>query len=251
MERLAKAHWIGEPLQSLPEQFRWIFAQYFDLADHGNDISIISDKTSDHFFYYANGNQNASLKGVVTLCENLDKKLIVVHSNIVDHNLIAPDTANNGLPPKHVTSECYALSDNYLPHWLSQIKLKYFFNRNLDGSSLSSHKTFPRKGKSNFADVVEYIANNAHTDIREEAAAALCHYSPTYFSKVFRRHVGMCFRDYVTAKRIALAKKMLTEDDSMKIAYIAYKCGYNDVSYFSRIFKKKTGFSPASYRQQF
>jgi AraC-like DNA-binding protein len=241
MERLAKAHWIGEPLQSLPKQFRWAFAQYFELRDHGNDISIISDKDFDHFFYYANGNQNGSLKGVVTLCENLDKKLIVVHPNTVD----------DCLPPKHITSEYYALNDNYLPHWLSQIKLKYFFNRNLEGSPLSAHKTYPKKGKSNFAEVVDYIANNAHTDIREEAAAALCHYSPTYFSKVFRRNVGMCFRDYVTAKRISLAKKMLTEDKSMKIAYIAYKCGYHDVSYFSRIFKKKTGISPASYRQQF
>jgi AraC-like DNA-binding protein len=61
----------------------------------------------------------------------------------------------------------------------------------------------------------------------------------------------MCFRDYITEKRISLAKKMLTEEDSMKIAYIAYQCGYRDVSYFSRIFKKKTGLSPASYRQQF
>ncbi|MGP8307471.1 helix-turn-helix domain-containing protein [Vibrio sp. YIC-376] len=241
MERLAKAHWIGEPLQSLPEQFRWVFAQYFELVDHGNDISIISDKDFDHFFYYVTGNQNGSLKGAVTLCENLDKKLIVVHPNTVD----------GGLPPEHITSEYYSLNDNYLPHWLSQIKLKYFFNRNLEGSTRLTNKTYPRKGKSNFAEVVDYIANNAHTDIREEEAAALCHYSPTYFSKVFRRHVGMCFRDYVTAKRISLAKKMLTEDHSMKIAYIAYKCGYHDVSYFSRIFKKKTGLSPASYRQQF
>lgn len=66
---------------------------------------------------------------------------------------------------------------------------------------------FSRNGKSNFSDVVNYIANNVHKDLREEEAAALCHYSPTYFSKVFHRKVGMCFRDYVTAKRISLAKK--------------------------------------------
>ncbi|NVC93800.1 helix-turn-helix transcriptional regulator [Vibrio natriegens] len=242
MERLVKACWIGAPLLSLPEQFRWVFAQYFELLDYCHDISVLSDKQFDYFFYYASGSPNSLLKSVVTLCENLDKKLIVVHATEID---------DDKLPPKHITAEYYALDDNYLSHWLSQIKLKYFFNHSLEGSKLLSNKSSSRNGKANFSEVVDYIANNIHRELREEDAAALCHYSTTYFSKVFRRKVGMCFRDYVTAKRISLAKKMLTEDNSTKIAYIAYKCGYHDVSYFSRIFKKKTGFSPASYRQQF
>ncbi|MBR9874154.1 MAG: helix-turn-helix transcriptional regulator [Vibrionaceae bacterium] len=242
MDRLVKACWMGDPLVSLPEQLRWVFTQYFELIDHSNDISVISDKEFGYFFYYATGNPNSTLKSVTTLCENLDKKLIVVHTT---------DINDDKLPPKNITAEYYPLSDNYLSHWLSQIKLKYFFNHSLEGANLIPHKSPPRNGKANFSEVVDYIANNIHRELREEDAAALCHYSTTYFSKVFRRKVGMCFRDYVTAKRIALAKKMLTEDDSMKIAYIAYQCGYHDVSYFSRIFKKKTGFSPASYRQQF
>ncbi|UYI46503.1 AraC family transcriptional regulator [Vibrio natriegens] len=242
MERLVKACWIGEPLLSLPEQFRWVFAQYFELLDHSNDISVISDKEFNYFFYYATNSPNGLLKSVVTLCENLDKKLIVVHTKGIE---------DNKLPPVHITAEYYALDDNYLSHWLSQIKLKYFFNHSLETSHLLPHQSCSKNGKANFTEVVEYISNNIHRELREEDAAALCHYSTTYFSKVFRRKVGMCFRDYVTAKRITLAKKMLTEDNSMKIAYIAYQCGYHDVSYFSRIFKKKTGFSPASYRQQF
>ncbi len=241
MSRFVKACWIGGPFVSLPEHFRWVFTQYFELLDHSNDISVISDKEFNYFFYYASEKPNESLKSVITLCENLDKKLIVVHTNKHDEQL----------PPQHITAEYYALNDNYLSHWLSQIQLKYFFNHNLEGFALLTRKAQSRNGKANFADVVDYITNNVHRELREEDAAALCHYSTTYFSKVFRRKVGMCFRDYVTAKRIALAKKMLTEDNSMKIAYIAYQCGYHDVSYFSRIFKKKTGFSPASYRQQF
>ncbi|MCG9700269.1 AraC family transcriptional regulator [Vibrio natriegens] len=242
MERLVKACWIGGALSSLPEQFRWVFTQYFELLDHSNDISVISDKEFNYFFYYATDHPFDLLQSVVTLCENLDKKLIVVYTKGIEANK---------LPPQHVTAEYYALDDNYLSHWLSQIKLKYFFNHSFESSLLLPNKSCSKNGKANFSEVVDYISNNIHRELREEDAAALCHYSTTYFSKVFRRKVGMCFRDYVTAKRIALAKKMLTEDNSMKIAYIAYQCGYHDVSYFSRIFKKKTGFSPASYRQQF
>lgn len=241
MEKLVKACWIGDPLTSLPEQFLWIFSQHFELIDYSNDISVLSAKEFSYYFYYASGNQNTLLKSVITLCENLDKNLIVVHYNNLDDDL----------PPQHITAEYFSLNDHHLSHWLSQIKLKYFFNHNVEDSLSITHKALSRNDKANFSEVLGYIENNVHRELREEEAAALCHYSTTYFSKVFRRNVGMCFRDYVTVRRISLAKKMLTEDNSMKIAYIAYQCGYHDVSYFSRIFKKKTGFSPASYRQQF
>ncbi|EJU8777403.1 helix-turn-helix transcriptional regulator [Vibrio parahaemolyticus] len=241
MERVTKAYWIGEPLHTLPEEFKAEFEQHFDLLDCSNDISVLSDKEFCYFFYYITHDPTDHAKSIATLCENLDKKLIVV----------TKENTECCLPPSHITAECYELNENTLPVWLSQAKLKYFLHAKVDDAQISADNIFPRNGKSNFSDVVNYIANNVHKDLREEEAAALCHYSPTYFSKVFHRKVGMCFRDYVTAKRISLAKKMLIENESMKIAYIAYQCGYRDVSYFSRIFKKKTGLSPANYRQQF
>lgn len=241
MEKRNKAYWIGEPLCTLPKPFRVAFEECFELMDCSGDISVLSDKMYRYFFYYLTGAHQCHLKGVITLCENLDKKLIVIH----------PADIEPHLPPKHICAEYYTLNEITLPIWLSQIKLKYFLHSKVDEEQISVDKLFSRSGKSNFSDVVHYIANNVHKDLREEEAAALCHYSPNYFSKVFHRKVGMCFRDYVTAKRISLAKKMLVENESMKIAYIAYQCGYRDVSYFSRIFKKKTGLSPANYRQQF
>ncbi|MEF1228493.1 AraC family transcriptional regulator, partial [Vibrio fortis] len=43
--------------------------------------------------------------------------------------------------------------------------------------------------------------------------------------------------------------EIMQRDTDSKIAVIAYQCGYKDVSYFSRIFKKRTGVTPASYRR--
>ncbi|WP_436317789.1 helix-turn-helix domain-containing protein [Vibrio agarivorans] len=96
-----------------------------------------------------------------------------------------------------------------------------------------------------------FIEENLANSLNETSLAAQLDYSTTYFSKLFHKSTGTSFRNYVIAKRISLAKQMLTEDKAIKVAAIAYQCGYKDVSYFSRIFKKKTGLTPASYRQQY
>lgn len=241
MARLTKAYWIGDPLQLLDKHYRSQLEQSFEFQNHYRDISVLSDKSADYFFYYIGSEHSKLLKGVVTLCENLDKKLIVVHSG---HNECE-------FPPLHVTAEYYTLDETSFPLWLSQIKMKYFVGPTRSDIVVPRESNHSKQVKSNLAEVIDYIVSNIDQDISQEEAAARCHYSPTYFSKVFHREVGMCFRDYVTAKRISLAKKMLIEDESAKIAYIAFQCGYRDVSYFSRIFKKKTGLSPATYRQQF
>ncbi len=49
-----------------------------------------------------------------------------------------------------------------------------------------------------------------------------CHYSVTYFSKIFHKYTGRNFIDYLTFKRIANAKRLLISEPNCKIEYIAY-----------------------------
>ncbi|MCG6317746.1 AraC family transcriptional regulator, partial [Vibrio alginolyticus] len=99
MDKQTKAYWIGETLCSLPEQFRCEFDGCFDIMDCSKDISVLSDKEHSYFFYYITCDHQEHLKGVITLCKNLDKKLIVVSPK---------DTAPH-LPPKHICAEYYKL----------------------------------------------------------------------------------------------------------------------------------------------
>ena len=168
------------------------------------------------------------------MCENLDKRLIIIH-------------ANDEFPRHPSITDSYQLNPRSAREWLDQIEIKYF----LDFSIHPGLRTFQGNVDLDLAPALLYVSENIKMEIREENAASLCHYSVTYFSKVFHKKVGMCFRDYVTHQRISLAKRMLTHNDHSKIAYIAYQCGYHDVSYFSRIFKKKTGTTPAAYRQSY
>lgn len=69
-----------------------------------------------------------------------------------------------------------------------------------------------------------------------------------YFSKLFKRNVGISPMQYINLLRIKKAKFLLKNTD-MPIGEIADSVGYEDQFYFSRIFKKNEGISPLKYRK--
>ena len=71
--------------------------------------------------------------------------------------------------------------------------------------------------------------------------------SPAQMRKVFRKVNRISPREYLIGKRIEEAKYLL-EEGKENVSSIAEKVGYDNVNYFSRIFKKKTGMSPIEYR---
>lgn len=78
--------------------------------------------------------------------------------------------------------------------------------------------------------------------------AKLCHLSPSYFSKLFLREVGENYTDYVNRKKISWAKEALKNTDE-NVTRIAAGLGYQDTSYFVKVFKKFEGITPTVYRK--
>lgn len=73
--------------------------------------------------------------------------------------------------------------------------------------------------------------------------------SPGYFSSLFRQYTGKNFLEYVAHLRIEHAKKLLAADPSRKIGDVALQCGYQDLKYFRKLFKRHTGITPVSYKE--
>lgn len=71
--------------------------------------------------------------------------------------------------------------------------------------------------------------------------------SEKYFSRYFRIATGQNFTAYLNTVRIEKAQSMLLETDET-VLEIAFACGYENVSYFNRVFRSQTGFSPLQYR---
>lgn len=73
--------------------------------------------------------------------------------------------------------------------------------------------------------------------------------SPGYFSSLFRQLTGRNFLEYVAHLRMEHAKSLLASDPGRKIGDVALQCGYQDLKYFRKLFKRHTGITPASYKE--
>lgn len=69
-----------------------------------------------------------------------------------------------------------------------------------------------------------------------------------YAGRIFKKHMGMSFSEYLNSRRIKQAKSLLATTQ-ISITDISLECGYNNISYFNRIFKKATGLAPNEYRR--
>ena len=77
--------------------------------------------------------------------------------------------------------------------------------------------------------------------------AELCHLSPSYFSRTFNKETGESFVNYISSRRIQLAKELL-RDTGKSITQIADEVGYDNISHFIAVFKRTEGVTPSVYR---
>lgn len=97
--------------------------------------------------------------------------------------------------------------------------------------------------------VVEYIFTNLNREFSLKDLADYCRLTPTYLSAVFKKETGQSVMSYVTARKIRYACALLA-NTQMQIQEAARHCGYQDVSYFTRVFRRETGTTPTQYRRQ-
>jgi AraC-like DNA-binding protein len=95
--------------------------------------------------------------------------------------------------------------------------------------------------------VLDYIASNFASDLRETEMAALSGYTLAAFSRAFRRHAGVSFVYYVNSMRIKRACDMLIADET-RIADICFRVGFNNLSNFNRQFLAHKGMAPRAFR---
>jgi YesN/AraC family two-component response regulator len=97
------------------------------------------------------------------------------------------------------------------------------------------------------AEIISFISSHYTEKITLNDISQATFYSAAYCENEFKKTTGKSIINYLIDVRVNAAKKLLAES-SMSCARIAAAVGFEDANYFSRIFKKRTGYSPLRYR---
>lgn len=98
--------------------------------------------------------------------------------------------------------------------------------------------------------VKAYIDSHYADEIKLKDLADVACMSEAAMSRFFRLRTGRTVSDYITDTRLGYASRMLV-DTNKSVADISFCCGYNNLSNFNRLFKRKKGCSPTEFREYY
>lgn len=98
--------------------------------------------------------------------------------------------------------------------------------------------------------VFEHLRNNYQKEISLEDVSKIAGMTEVSFSRFIKKRTGRTFIDSLNDIRLGYASRLLI-DSSQTVAEIAYKCGFNNISYFNRLFKKTKNITPKEFREQY
>lgn len=155
--------------------------------------------------------------------------------------------------------DCGSLEKIYNKIFVAQKTDKVFGDYTCSGLMyeylLEFHRQVANKSASGGTDksellmpVLNFIDDHFHEDFSMTALADLAGISPQHLCRVFKDTMHMRPMEYLTHRRLSEAKYLLRHSDT-SVAEIGTQCGFPDAGYFSTVFKRKEGVSPAEYRR--
>ena len=94
---------------------------------------------------------------------------------------------------------------------------------------------------------LSYIEQHFRESVTSAKVSGACNMDSFQFSRAFRASFGITFKEYLLRVRIKEACRLLEKPD-IAVTEVAYLSGFNDPSYFSKVFKRYAGVSPSVYK---
>ena len=125
--------------------------------------------------------------------------------------------------------------------WTDKIETALKLIVNILTDKLSTNEENPT-----IVNIKRYVNKNLSQKLTLEKISATVGYSPNYCDTLFKKETGTSLLNYVIEERISKAK-LLLQEGILSLKEIAESVGFEDYNYFSRTFKKKSGYSPKEY----
>lgn len=113
-------------------------------------------------------------------------------------------------------------------------------------------EVFKQKSIQNYPQLIKvftFLEDNIKKEVSLQSAASYSDLSLSYLSRLFKKEFGINFTNYVGIKKVTKSKKLLKNTD-LAVAEVAYELGYNESSYFCKVFKGIEGITPTQYREK-
>lgn len=143
------------------------------------------------------------------------------------------DTMERGMDPEMCMQICSVLAS-------------YIRMLTADSKNISTGKRI----NATVAAVESYVERYFYLDISLSELANMYHYNEKYLGTLFKKQVGRSFHEYLNGRRLYRAR-MLLEQSQDSILSIATRVGFNNVTYFNRLFREVYGMSPSQLRTNF
>ena len=216
----------------IPPQKIHGFFQHKNLPCHYINIvfslSLLEQPDSDFFKKFMSPYQNEQIS-----LPYFHKKETLFNTKILESVISLFNNRHEAVSkPFLVKSELFKIF-HYLQEIVSDSDVK------LNNSELYANKLIP---------VFKYVSENYMNSISVADAAKLVNFSESHFMNIFKRIAGTSFTNYVKMIRLENARVMLLSSDK-SVQQIADECGFEDISYFIRSFKKYINLSPLKYKK--
>ncbi len=123
----------------------------------------------------------------------------------------------------------------------------YLMKRNIPSSTTKNNGTGKRfHYLQDFQLLLSDLEANYAENIDLTYAAEHMNFSPSYFSRLFKKLTGTHFASYMNTIRVEHAASMIRNSDK-RMTEIAFLCGYNNIRSFNRVFKEVTGYTPTDF----
>ncbi|MCU4157287.1 helix-turn-helix domain-containing protein [Carboxylicivirga sp. A043] len=232
----------------------------------GDHIGIIDDKelvmVGPNIYHGWENHQNQSDHTYHEITIQFPRELF--NDNLLGRNILQPikelfTNANRGIlfsqeTIQKVENRIYSISrKRSFDSFLEFQSLLYDLAISRD-QQLLSNISFLRKNDFHNSERIEavyaFVKDNYHRKIKVEEAANHINMTVVSFSRLIKQRTGKSFVDFTNEIRLGYATRLLIETNK-SVGEICYSCGFNNISNFNRIFKKKQGYTPSEFRQNF
>ena len=190
--------------------------------------------------HYITGEKDAIIE-IIIFHKDLLKK-ITEHYKPVSPLLSNPDIIQKGFEKaRKISAEKSRFLSETLENCGVEILLEIYNN-----NELCKHQS--TKGKERL--IIDEINNNFAT-VTFDDIVKFSGYSPSHFSKLFKKLSGKNFSDYLNFLKIEHAVSLLQGDNDLSVTQVCAQCGFSTIRNFNRVFKRITDFTPGTLPKNF